>query len=87
MRRGEALIARKAPRRHPRTAARWLLRYVGEHPAAMIAPGERRSGATDRGPTSCVPLPLTQQVAEKLSKKLRTVPSGLMVMWNSSVTM
>jgi hypothetical protein len=30
------LIARKAPRRHPRVAARWLLRYLGEHPAATI---------------------------------------------------
>jgi hypothetical protein len=31
-----ALIARKAPRRHPRFAARWLLRYLEEHPAATI---------------------------------------------------
>jgi hypothetical protein len=26
------LIARKDPRRHPRVAARWLLRYLEEHP-------------------------------------------------------
>src|SRR5919198_835688 len=32
-----ALIARKAPRRHPRVAARWLLRYLEEHRAATIA--------------------------------------------------
>jgi hypothetical protein len=31
-----ALIARKAPRRHPRVAARWLLRYLEERPAATI---------------------------------------------------
>jgi len=31
-----ALIARKAPRRHPRVAARWLLRYLKEHPTATI---------------------------------------------------
>ncbi len=31
-----ALIARKAPRQHPRVAARWLLRYLEEHPAATI---------------------------------------------------
>jgi hypothetical protein len=30
------LIARKAPRRHPRVAARWLQRYLEEHPAATI---------------------------------------------------
>jgi hypothetical protein len=27
------LVARKDPRRHPRVAARWLLRYLEEHPA------------------------------------------------------
>jgi hypothetical protein len=31
-----ALIARKAPRRHPRVAARWLLRYLEEHQTATI---------------------------------------------------
>lgn len=31
-----ALIARKAPRRHPRAAARWLLRYLEENSAATI---------------------------------------------------
>jgi hypothetical protein len=30
------LIARKDPRRHPRVAARWLLRYLEEHPEATI---------------------------------------------------
>ena len=30
------LIARKDPRRHPRVAARWLLRYLEEHAAATI---------------------------------------------------
>jgi hypothetical protein len=30
------LVARKEPRRHPRTAARWLLRYLEEHPSATI---------------------------------------------------
>ena len=30
------LIARKDPRRHPRTAARWLQRYLEEHPEATI---------------------------------------------------
>jgi predicted O-methyltransferase YrrM len=31
-----ALVARKEPHRHPRVAARWLLRYLGEHAAATI---------------------------------------------------
>jgi hypothetical protein len=31
-----ALIARKDPRRHPRVAARWLLRYLEECPEATI---------------------------------------------------
>jgi hypothetical protein len=35
------LIARKDPRRHPRVAARWLLRYLEEHSEATI---ERRDG-------------------------------------------
>ena len=30
------LIARKDPRRHPRAAARWLQRYLEEHPDATI---------------------------------------------------
>ena len=30
------LIARKNPRRHPRAAARWLRRYLEEHPEATI---------------------------------------------------
>jgi hypothetical protein len=30
------LVARKDPARHPRTAARWLSRYLDEHPAATI---------------------------------------------------
>ena len=30
------LIARKDPRRHPRVAARWLLRYLEQHPEATI---------------------------------------------------
>jgi hypothetical protein len=30
------LVARKDPPRHPRVAARWLLRYLEEHPAATI---------------------------------------------------
>jgi hypothetical protein len=30
------LIARKDPRRHPRVAARWLLRYLEEDPHATI---------------------------------------------------
>lgn len=30
------LVARKDPARHPRTAARWLLRYLEEHPRASI---------------------------------------------------
>jgi hypothetical protein len=30
------LVARKAPRRHPRLAARWLLRYLEEDPQATI---------------------------------------------------
>jgi hypothetical protein len=30
------LVARKEPRRHPRVAARWLLRYLEEHPTATI---------------------------------------------------
>jgi hypothetical protein len=30
------LVARKDPARHPRTAARWLLRYLEEHPDANI---------------------------------------------------
>jgi hypothetical protein len=30
------LIARKDPRRHPRAAARWLQRYLEEHPEATI---------------------------------------------------
>jgi hypothetical protein len=30
------LVARKDPRRHPRPAARWLLRYLAEHPDATI---------------------------------------------------
>jgi hypothetical protein len=29
-------IARKEPRRHPRVAARWLRRYLEEHPATTI---------------------------------------------------
>src|SRR5262249_44292226 len=38
-----ALIARKAPRRHPGVAARWLLRYLEEHQTATIE--EARSHA------------------------------------------
>jgi hypothetical protein len=30
------LVARKEPRRHPRVAARWLLRYLEEDPDATI---------------------------------------------------
>jgi hypothetical protein len=30
------LVARKDPRRHPRVAARWLLRYLEEDPHATI---------------------------------------------------
>ena len=30
------LVARKDRRRHPRMAARWLLRYLEEHPSATI---------------------------------------------------
>ena len=30
------LVARKDPRRHPRVAARWLLRYLEEDPSATI---------------------------------------------------
>jgi hypothetical protein len=30
------LVARKDPTRHPRTAARWLRRYLEEHPDATI---------------------------------------------------
>jgi selenocysteine lyase/cysteine desulfurase len=30
------LIARKEPHRHPRVAARWLLRYLEEHPETTI---------------------------------------------------
>jgi hypothetical protein len=30
------LVARKDPRRHPRVAARWLLRYLEEDPEATI---------------------------------------------------
>jgi hypothetical protein len=30
------LVARKDPRRHPRLAARWLLRYLEEDPHATI---------------------------------------------------
>jgi hypothetical protein len=31
------LIARKEPRQHPRVAARWLRRYLEEHPQVTIA--------------------------------------------------
>jgi hypothetical protein len=30
------LVARKEPRRHPRVAARWLLRFLEEHPHLTI---------------------------------------------------
>ena len=30
------LVAQKEPRRHPRVAARWLLRFLEEHPAVRI---------------------------------------------------
>jgi hypothetical protein len=30
------LVARKDPPRHPRVAARWLLRFLEEHPTATI---------------------------------------------------
>ena len=30
------LVARKDPRRHPRVAARWLLRYLEEDPMVTI---------------------------------------------------
>jgi hypothetical protein len=30
------LVARKEPRRHPRVAARWLLRFLEEHPHVTI---------------------------------------------------
>jgi hypothetical protein len=30
------LVARKDPRRHPRVASRWLLRYLEEDPHATI---------------------------------------------------
>jgi len=33
------LVARKDPRRHRRFAARWLLRFLEDHPAATIEEG------------------------------------------------
>ena len=30
------LVTRKDPRRHPRVAVRWLLRYLEDHPDATI---------------------------------------------------
>jgi hypothetical protein len=33
------LVARPNPRRHPRVAARWLLRYLEEDPHATIEEG------------------------------------------------
>jgi hypothetical protein len=39
------LIARKEPHRHPRVAARWLLRYLEEHPAATIEEAGMAAGS------------------------------------------
>ena len=39
------LVARKDPGRHPRVAARWLLRYLEEDPHAMIE--EARTGRVE----------------------------------------
>jgi hypothetical protein len=36
------LVARKGPARHPRVAARWLLRFLEEHPEATIEEAARR---------------------------------------------
>lgn len=60
------LIARKDPRRHQRVAARWLLRYLEEHPAAAIeeaalaasSPMARSPApATRKRPRPCGPWP------------------------------
>jgi hypothetical protein len=37
------LVARKDPRRHPRVAARWLMRYLEEDPAATVEEAARCS--------------------------------------------
>jgi hypothetical protein len=42
------LIARKDPRRHPRVAARWLLRYLEEDDGSP-EPQRRYSAGSDRG--------------------------------------
>jgi len=42
------LVARKDPRRHPRLAARWLLRYLEEDPAATVEEVVRRDSPQAR---------------------------------------
>jgi hypothetical protein len=39
------LIAQKDPRRHPRVAARWLLRFLEERPEATIEEAAMITGA------------------------------------------
>jgi hypothetical protein len=41
------LIAQKEPRRHPRVAARWLLRYLEERPGATIADAAMVAGCLE----------------------------------------
>jgi hypothetical protein len=45
------LIARKSPRRHPRVAARWLLRYLKEEDEASLA--RIRAGIRGSPPAGC----------------------------------
>jgi hypothetical protein len=46
------LIARKDPRRHPRVAARWLLRYLEEDDEATIDEPARPPPASPRSPAT-----------------------------------
>ena len=43
------LVARKDPRRHPRVAARWLLRFLEECPAATIEEAALAASSLGRG--------------------------------------
>jgi hypothetical protein len=68
------LIARKDPRRHPRVAARWLLRYLEECPDATIDEAAMVAAcltalAGDRHRDAALTL---QAIAERATSRRRT---------------
>lgn len=68
------LIARKEPRRHPRVAARWLLRYLEEVPDATIEEAAMVAAclaalARDRRQDAALTL---RAIAERATSRART---------------